>query len=170
MSLLTFASVALSAQASVYTYSGSTIGGLTFNRPIAGAPPLGLSGTATAVAYSQLLFSVTASGAYSFSSIGGFDNFTVLYMGGLDASDPLANALISNDDDPSVGMSGFSYELTAGTTYGFVTTAFDNSQSGEFRNSISGPGEIIPSVASAVPGPLAALPFALMAIKRRRRA
>ena len=53
---------------SPFTYTGTTVGGPTFNRPLANGnnAPTSLSAVGTAVAYDVVSFSVATSGTYSF--------------------------------------------------------------------------------------------------------
>jgi len=149
------AGLAGSAQADMVTYTGTTAGEPTWNRPVAATPPTSLSSTGTAVPYSAQEFSVDAAGSYTFLSTAtsprNWDNYTLLYQTSFNPASPLTNALTGNDDDPSVGLSGFSFPLSAGVNYFFVTTGFGNSSFGAFSNTITGPGSI--TLAAAVPEP-----------------
>ncbi len=132
------------AQAATYSFSGNTSGAPTYDRLIETldiVSPIGGN-----VNYNSLIFSVDASGDYSFASMasGGWDNFTFLYSPSLNPAAPLAGALAGNDDLGAVGNSGFTYELTAGTQYAFVTTGFSDIDFGAYGNSISGAGNITP--------------------------
>jgi hypothetical protein len=103
-------------------------------------PPTELSMIGTAVPYSFQFFEVDVAGDYAFqSTVTGpesWDNYTFLYIGAFDANIPFANILIGNDDDDSIGGSGFTYRLEANTQYTFVTTGFNNNDFGSFRNII----------------------------------
>ena len=77
------------------------------------------------------------------TSPAGWDNYLFLYLA-FSPSSPLVNGLIGNDDFPDVGVSGFSYGLTAGATYTLVTTGYSNSSSGAYSLQISGPGTVTP--------------------------
>ena len=139
------------AQASVFALNGDTTGGPTFNRPLDGDPPAGLSGVGTAVHYSTVTFTVGAAGNYLFSMSSippDYDPFLALYANSFDPSSPLTNALIANDDfsTGNVTLSGFFETLTAGTTYVAVLTGFDNQDFGAFSFAIVGPGDIAASV------------------------
>jgi hypothetical protein len=132
-----------------YTYSGTTFGASVWNRPVENGllPPDTLSGIATAVPYSTFNFSVGTAGSYNFVSNAtnpvGWDNYLFLYSPAFNALQPLTNALIGNDDFPSTGVSGFSINLVSGVSYTLVTTGFDNTDAGNFTNTISGPGPFI---------------------------
>ena len=152
------------ASADTITYGGTTAGGLTWNRPVANGSfaPVALSGLATAVPYSVQSFTVSLAGLYSLQSTAvpssGWDNYTFLYMNGFNPASPLANVLRGNDDNPTPGLSGFSINLLAGTTYFFVTTGVLNADFGTFSNTFSGPGAITlgsPSVPESGPGIIA---------------
>lgn len=166
--------VATSVLGDVLTYTGTTAGGPTWNRPIAGTPPTSLSGVGTAVPYSFALLSVSLSGSYVFqSTAAAWDNYSFLYGNAFNPASPLTNALTGNDDNPSIGLSGFTFNLTAGTSYYFVVTGFGNTDFGAFSNTISGPGTITRGGAAAAPeaGPgllLACLVLAGLAVAHRR--
>ena len=154
VSALSMSSAALAVD---YSYTGTTVGGPTFNRPVSLAS---LSAVGTAVAYSTLTFSVTADGSYSFLSASTtplYDNFTALYLGSFVPASGLVNLIALNDDLGNTSTSGFTTALATGSTYVFVTTGFDNLDVGSFSNTISGPGSVI---TSAVPEPET---YALMA-------
>ena len=124
----------------VDSYTGTTVGAPTFNRPIAGTPPTTLSGAGTAVHYDAHPFTPTTSGTYTFTSNtvspAAWDNFVVLYQGTFTPGSPLTNAKVANDGATS-SLVSFDYALTAGTAYTVVTTAFSNSSTGTFSNTIS---------------------------------
>jgi len=159
------AAAAFAGQAHAVVVVGTTAGAPTWNRPVengAGAPIGPLSGAGTAVPFTALAFSVSASGVYAFISTTPapvWDNYTFLYENSFSATSPLTNVLIGNDDlGLSIGTtSGFSYALTAGKTYHFVTTGFSNTDFGRYSSSITGNGDVL---ISAVPEPGS---YALMA-------
>lgn len=123
-------------------FSGTTVGGDTYNRAIESCA--GLSGLGTDVNYSVQEFTVDTSGAYDLTSVQGYDGFIFLYTDSFNATDALANCTAANDD----GLNGtgfseiFGVNLTAGTPYFLVTTSFFNGDAGTFENTISGPGGI----------------------------
>lgn len=145
------AAFACAASAQAVTVTGDTTGGPTFNRALQGTPPTGLSLVGTAVSYTTLNFTVSASGSYTFLSdstaatTGGttWDNFAFLYQGSFNPAAALTNVLIGNDDNPTIGLAGFSFALTAGTNYVFVTTGFANTDFGPYSLSITGPGNVV---------------------------
>ncbi len=131
-----------SAEAGAITYSGTTAGSPTWNRPVSGNPPTPpLSGVGTLVAYDVQPFYVTGTATFEFLSLAtspsNWDNYTFLYQNSFNPLTPFTNVLIGNDDFPSVGRSGFSYSLNSGTQYFLVTTGFANTDSGSFTNTIS---------------------------------
>ena len=124
-------------------YNGTTVGGPTFNRPVANgnSAPVVLSGVGTAVSYDAVMFTVASAGTYTFLSLSvtpaNWDNYTLLYAGTFNPASPLTNVLIGNDDNPTIGTSGFNYALSTGVQYTFVTTGFSNTDAGSFANSIT---------------------------------
>lgn len=176
LAFVCFLGIASATQAGTATYSGNTTGAPTFNRPLAGTPPTSLSAVGTAVHYTTQTFTVDLSGSYTFLSTAtnplNWDNFTFLYITAFNAASPITNALVGNDDNPSIGLSGFTINLTAGSSYIFVTTGFANTDVGAFTNTITGPGNILGIGGSAVPeaGPgmigFAALIAALFVLRR----
>lgn len=159
--------------AATLSYSGTTAGGPTWNRPIAGNPPVPpISGVGTAVRYDVYAFSVDTDGVYSFSSTAtspaNWDNYTFLYEINFNPANPFANVLIGNDDNPNVGLSGFSKALTTGLNYYLITTGFGNNDAGSFTNEIRGPGNINPAVPEPTTCVLSGLGLAAFAWSRRR--
>ncbi len=120
----------------------------SWNRPDANgnAAPVALSATATAVPYDVYHFKVDSTGTYNLScttfSPANWDTYLFLYAGDFAAQSPLTDGVIGNDNDPDIGVSGFSVTLQAGTDYFLVTTGFDNSSSGEYTLSIQGAGVV----------------------------
>jgi hypothetical protein len=158
------------AQAATYDYTGDTTGAPTYHRALASFS--GLSAVGTAVHYQTLSFSVDTAGTYNFTSkVTGWDNFTFLYKDAFNPADALTNGVVGNDDLAGViGSSGFSANLSVGTTYIMVTTGFENFDAGAYANSISGAGNVI---TAAVPEPetyaLMALGLGLVGFAARRR-
>lgn len=164
----TAATLALPAQA--LTFAGDTSAGAVWNRPFATFS--GLSAFGAGVRYEATPFTVTADGVYTFqnTAAGAWDNFTFVYAGAFDPAAPLANGLVGNDDNPSVGLSGFAPELTAGTAYFYVVTGFEAADAGAYSATITGPGDV---VLTAVPEPgtygLMGLGLAAVLLGARRR-
>jgi MYXO-CTERM domain-containing protein len=164
----TLAVLLTAGSAMAQVFAGSTTGDPVWTRPVAATPPTGLSGLGTATPYDVLAFTVDITGSYTFqnTAVAAWDNYTFLYQNSFDSTLPLANVLTGNDDNPTIGLSGFAFSLTAGTTYFFVTTGFGNTDSGDYSLSISGQG-----TATLVPAPGAAALLGLggLALTRRRR-
>jgi hypothetical protein len=119
----------------------------TFNRPLAGNPPTGLSGVGTSVYYREMTFSVNSNGTYTIEMInpafvGGDpdDGFYALYSPSFNPASPLTNVLQSDDDSGPGYQPVFSRALTAGTQYVLVSTTYGNGMTGTFTDVISGPG------------------------------
>jgi hypothetical protein len=149
---------AISPQAQAATLNtGTTIGAAIWNRPIIGNPPTALSAVGTAVPYSAFGFTVSDPGSYTFQSTAtsptNWDNFTVLYQKTFNPANPLINAVISNDDNPTIGLSGFTIALDPSTNYFLVTTGFGNGDFGAFTNTITGVGTATAIATTAVPEP-----------------
>ena len=162
------------AQAQAIVVVGTTAGGATWTRPVAGSPPTPpVSGVGIGVNYTVLPFTVSAAGSYIFLSSAtsplNWDNFTLLYQTAFNPASQFTNVLIGNDDQPSIGQSGFTYALNTSTTYLFITTGFAPGDAGAYSNSITGPGSV-----NVVPEPasfgLMALGLALVCGAARRRA
>lgn len=155
------------------SFSGSNIGGPTFNRPVASGTSLSLSGTD--VAYELIPFYVPTSGTYDISVLSDFDLDLMLFLYGdsFDPSDALANFIAGVDSTFDGEEEAFLLTLTAGMQYYLVVTSFFNVgqlySEGTFTGEITGPGQ---AVLGVIPEP-ASISFLLipaMALGRRRRA
>jgi hypothetical protein len=146
--------VATPALAGTQTFSGSlTTSSPAFARPDGRAElcdlPTGLGGVTSF--YSAQSFTVDTSGTYTIANTSntfpagpGFlagDSFFALYQGSFDPANPLAN-LVATNDDFNFNQAQLSCALSAGTTYILVTTTFGDSVTGDFTNTITGPGQI----------------------------
>lgn len=130
--------------ASAATITGSTQGDPTWRRPIANNNIHTLSSTGTAVPYDVIQFTVSGAGNYTFQETAArnWDNYTFLYSTSFDPTRQLINVEAGNDDNPSIGSSGFTAHLSSAVQYYFVSTGFGNQDFGSFNLSISGPGSI----------------------------
>lgn len=126
-----------------FTYTAVTTGQPTYNRPEANGnlAPTVLSFYATNVAFSAQSLTVSQAGTYVMNSVGPWDNYTILYNSTFNPLNPLNNVIIANDDNPTVGLSGFSVNLAIGN-YVLVTSGWLNSNAGTATNTITGPGNI----------------------------
>jgi hypothetical protein len=143
--LLVFTATA--ALADTVTFTGTTAGQPTWNRPVQGSPPTPPpSGVGTAVPYSVTQLSVSLTGTYTFQCTAtnpvAWDNYTFMYQNSFNPASQFTNVLIGNDDNPTIGLSGFSLNLNAGTTYFFIVTGFANTDFGAWSTTASGQGTI----------------------------
>jgi PEP-CTERM motif len=155
------------ARAAIYTFTGDTTSGSTFNRLLEDLSDL--SAVGTAVRYKVFAFSVSAPGDYTFiTTTASYDPFTFLYSPTFAPATPLSNALAANDDLLGLTTSGFTFALSANTPYAFINTGFFNSDFGAFSTTIGGPGNIIPAVIPE-PSGYALLALGLVAVGLARR-
>jgi hypothetical protein len=131
--------------------AGTTTGGPTYNRTLAGNPPTTKSAVGTNVNYSVVQFGVGSQGTYTLTQITTYDSFLSLYSGSFDAANPLTNILEASDDGAGTNLGGLiSRNLVSGTNYFAVLSSFSNGVSGQYSLSISGPGAV---TIGAVPEP-----------------
>jgi hypothetical protein len=158
----------LPAHAVIYTYTGSTAGGPTFNRPVEDGS--GLSAVGTAVSYSSFEFTVSLSGEYTFlTTAPGYDPFVLLYSPSFSPAAALGNFVAGNDDLLGFTTSGVSASLSAGMSYVFVNTGFGNTDFGSFSTTIGGPGAVTPVPEPEVAAMLA-VGLLMVSLARRRQA
>ena len=125
------------------TVEGTTSGGPTWQRPDANGslPPNTLSGVGTAVAYSVTRLTVAFGGVYTFQctalSPSHWDNYTFLYRNSFNPGTPLTNVVVGNDDNPTIGISGFTVPLASGT-YFFVVSGYANGFAGDWTVTVMG--------------------------------
>jgi hypothetical protein len=170
---------ATSVFADTVTFTGTTVGGPMWNRPVQGTPPTPPpSGVGTAVRYSVTQLTVSLTGTYTFQCTGtspaAWDNYTFMYQNSFNPASQFTNVLIGNDDNPTIGLSGFSLTLNVGTTYFFIVTGFANADAGAWSTVASGQGTItVGGGPGPVPEPMSLLllgtGLAGVAAKLRRR-
>lgn len=122
----------------VLTNAGSTVGGPTWDRPIAGGPSISGLGP---VNYSTYSFTAAATGPFDFSSTQSYDGYLHVYEGSFDPLNQLNNLLAGNDDGfGGIGTSDITgLVLTEGTTYIVVTSGFAAGDVGTFTTTITVP-------------------------------
>jgi len=177
LALTVLGTAASSTFAAVVTYSDTlTVNSPTFNRPLTGTPPTGLSAVGTNVYYDLQPFTVDVSGPYNLETTAAAltpgaadDTFIVLYAPTVVPATPLVNALAADDDAGPGGLSLITgYNLTAGTPYSLLVTTFSNLTTGSFTASISGPGTAsFPGIPE--PTTLTLLGAGALALTARRR-
>jgi len=152
------------------TFFGNTTGKPTYNRALQGFS--GLSGVGTATHYEVIAFTVTITGSYTWQNTATapalWDNFTFIYQNSFNPAAALVNGIASNDDNPTIGLSGFTIALTAGSSYFYVVTGFGNNDQGAWRADVTstsgGQVTFVPA-----PGATALLGMGLLCAARRRR-
>jgi hypothetical protein len=137
------------ASAATLTYAGTTNpGGATFEAITASEP----------TPFSVFHFRVSTTDRYNFSGVStGWQNVISLYQNAFNSSNSFTNLLNSDNQPPDafrVSTSRFFVpSLTAGVDYFLVTSGLRSSDFGNFNNTISGAGDILPSSTTAVPEP-----------------
>lgn len=121
-----------------------------WNRPYADGS--GMSGAGVGVTYHVYgPFTVDVTGSYTFTSTqDGWDGFIFIYENSFTPSDPLTNYLAGNDDSDTYA-SEITTNLTTGTNYYLITTAFEDTEFGDFETEISGDG-VVSCVELSTPG------------------
>lgn len=149
-----FAAALLAAPVNAATYSGSNNpGDGSWNRPVLNGPGISSLGP---VNYSVQTFFVGTTGLYNIASVQDYDGYLHLYIDSFDPVDQLTNLLAGNDDGVgSIGTSNIDGQnLSIGSAYFLVTSAFAAGDVGSFRNEITGVGDV---TLSAVPLPAGAI-------------
>jgi len=144
LAALAFATMAAMAPAHavIYTYTGDTTGGPTFNRAFEDFS--GLSGIGNSNPYHTFEFTVSVAGPYTFVTTGPtFDTFIFLYSPSFNPASATSNGVNANDDLlPGFTTSGFAQTLSTGVAYTLVTTGFAPGDFGAFSTTIGGPGVV----------------------------
>lgn len=137
------------AHAATFTYADTTnSGGATFQAITALEP----------TPFSVFHFRVSTTDRYDFSSVStGWQNAISLYRNVFNPSNSFTNLINSSTQPPDAfGVSTSTFfvpSLPAGVDYFLVTSGLRSSDFGNFNNTISGAGEILPSTTTAVPEP-----------------
>lgn len=143
------------------TYTGTTTGGPTWNRPATvGTGASGsctLSASGSNVPYRVVQVTVPTTGIYTVTTEwDAFDGYLFLYQNAFNAADPCLNLMSLNDDAGSVARSQIrSVTLTAGTTYFLIHTGFGNAQVGAYAGAFVGPAAVAVVTVSGEEGPVA---------------
>jgi hypothetical protein len=142
VSLMSLASAATTNFAGMLSASDPT-----FNRPLSGTPPGGLSAAGTAVSYDLYPFFVTAAASFTLQTLSANlapntadDTFIVLYQNAFNPLAPLSNAISADDDSGAGALSLITATLNPGVQYYLVSTAFFNGAFGDYTGSISATG------------------------------
>ena len=152
--LATLATVATPAFAGTTVFTGNTTAGPTYNRPLLGRPPTGLSAVGTAVRYVVTPFTVSVSGNYNFLNSSVHDSFLGVHRNAFSPANGLLNALAYDDDaGPGSDSAITALGLLAGVSYFAVSSGFANTDFGRFTLTIDGPGNIIGAGGGGVPEP-----------------
>jgi PEP-CTERM motif len=167
------ATVASPAFAGTTVFTGDTTAGPTYNRPLSGRPPTGLSGVGTAVRYVVTPFTVSVSGNYNFLNSSVHDSFLGVHRNAFSPANGLLNALAYDDDaGPGSDSAITALGLLAGVSYFAVSSGFANTDFGRFTLTIDGPGNII-GAGGGVPEPatwaMLIFGFAGIGVALRRR-
>ncbi len=151
--LAALTTVATPAFAGTTVFTGNTTAGPTYNRPLSGRPPTGLSGVGTAVRYVVTPFRVSVSGNYNFLNSSIHDSYLGVHRNLFNPATPLLNALAYDDDSgPGSDSAITALGLLAGVSYFAVSSGFANTDFGRFTLTIDGPGNII-GAGGGVPEP-----------------
>ncbi|WP_310484272.1 PEP-CTERM sorting domain-containing protein [Chamaesiphon sp. VAR_48_metabat_403] len=108
--------------------------------------------------FSVFHFRVSTTDRYDFSSTStGWQNAISLYRNVFNPSNNFTNLINSSTQNPDAsGVSTSTFfvpSLAAGVDYFLVTSGLRSSDFGNFNNTISGAGDILPSTTTAVPEP-----------------
>lgn len=113
---------------------------VTFNRAVESCDAL--SGRSSGYSVSNV--TVDAQGEYTiFSRQVDFNGILFIYETLFDPADPLANCIAGNDDESDFSHSKIDgITLFPGTNYAVVVAGFDTNDTGQYINTVEGPGNI----------------------------
>ena len=135
----------------------------TFTRPNASTPsntpPTSMSSNTTY--FDKTFFKVSNTGHYYIYSGASYDNYILLYQNSFNRTSPLTNAIGGNDDTTGTWMPEFTgslprsavndINLIANVTYILINTSYSATVTGNWKDSIWGPGAITQIVTSVTP-------------------
>ena len=134
---------------------GTTAGAPTFDRPQpnGNSAPIIIDVFGKGVAYQTTQFTVTQAGQYTLFLSSEFDNVLGLHANAFNPADPLATAVIYNDDFDGP-VAGFVANLNTGIEYFAVAMSYNSVDTGPYTLSFYGPGDVkLTSTTGAVPEP-----------------
>jgi hypothetical protein len=122
---------------SVSSFTGTTVGKPTYERPYGFSQGGTCSNSGTTTAYSTHAFSVATTGSYTFSmctSASEWDSYLTLYQGAFNPAGGCAGntAITANDDFCSGGLSQITVNLTAGINYVLVVAGYGSTTTGAY--------------------------------------
>lgn len=96
------------------------------------------------VRYDVFNFTVSTTGSYTITNTyPQMDGYLHIYSGSFDPNNPCATFIAGNDDFNGIGQSRVTVNLTAGTTYYVVTSAYASYQSGQYSTQIDAPALVV---------------------------
>jgi hypothetical protein len=145
------------APANVVSYSGDNSTGPEWARPFSDGTCCSAIGP---VRYHVQEFSLSANDSCDINSVQtGYDGYIFIYTSPFDAANQTVNFVAGNDDgNGGIGTSDImGLALTGGTTYTFVSTAFELGEVGPFTNTITCPTATV-TLGGAQAGPARSIP------------
>ncbi len=127
--------------------ASSFAGRITLSDPVFNRSQTGTTYSASAIGtathYAKHLFTVSATGAYTFTLCGNYDAYLHIYHDTFNTSFPATNFIVADDDAAiCTGGSEATVNLTAGVQYIFVATGFANNNVGDYTVTFSGAGAV----------------------------